>query len=133
MHNSLTPCVVWRNPLLNADDDAAIGGQTERAVVVNLTDEVQFTFVCIGRNLNDGFGLIRLSDDDLGGADLRLLPPKETEPITIRVKGFRGVHTNGEDIILSDTRRDGYGNRVIGYGYRGPFKSKRVNEFHLLR
>ncbi|MBR7030693.1 MAG: hypothetical protein IKI06_05585, partial [Prevotella sp.] len=56
------------NPLLNADDDAAIGWQTERAVVVNLTDEVQFTFVCISRNLNVGFGLIRLSDDNLGSA-----------------------------------------------------------------
>ena len=71
--------------LLNADDDAAIGGQTERAVVVNLTDEVQLTFVCISRNLNVGFGLIRLSDDDLGGADLRLLPPMERERIAYNV------------------------------------------------
>ena len=112
----------------------------EWAVVVNLTDEVQLTFVCISRTLNVVFGLIRLSDDDLGGADLRLLPPKETEPITIRIKGLRGIYTNGEDIgrlvltiVFSDTMWDSDGNRVIGYGYRGPFKSKRVNEFHLLR
>ena len=87
-----------RNPLLNADDDAAIGGEMEWAVVMNLTDEVQLPFVCIRWNLNVGFGLIRLRDDGLGGADFRLLPPVEHKPITIRIKGFRGVHTNREDI-----------------------------------
>ena len=112
----------------------------EWAVVMNLTDEVQLTFVCIRWNLNVGFGLIRLRDDGLGGADLRLLPPMEAEAITIRIKGFRGVYINGEDIgrlvltiVFSDTMWDSDGNRVIGYGYRGSFKGKRVNKFHLLR
>ena len=57
----------------------------EWAVVVNFTDKVQLTFVCISWNLNVGFGLIRLRDDGLGGADLRLLPPKEGERIAIGV------------------------------------------------
>ena len=57
----------------------------EWAVVMNLTDEVQLTFVCISWNLNVGFGLIRLSDDDLGGTNLRLLPPTEGERIAYNV------------------------------------------------
>ena len=57
----------------------------ERAVVVNFTDKVQLTFVCISRNLNVGFGLIRLSDDGLGGTDFWLLPPMEGERIAIGV------------------------------------------------
>ena len=57
----------------------------EWAVVMNLTDEVQLTFVCISWNLNVGFGLIRLGDDDLGGTDLRLLPPMERERIAYNV------------------------------------------------
>ena len=57
----------------------------EWAVVMNLTDEVQLTFVCISWNLNVGFGLIRLRDDGLGGADLRLLPPVDRERIAYNV------------------------------------------------
>ena len=57
----------------------------EWAVVMNLTDEVQLTFVCIRWNLNVGFGLIRLRDDGLGCDDLRLLPPMERERIAIGV------------------------------------------------
>ena len=84
-YNLCRMSVYFGNFLPNTDNDTAIGGQMERAVVMNLTDEVQLPFVCIRWNLNVGFGLIRLRDDGLGGADLRLLPPMEEERIAYNV------------------------------------------------
>ena len=103
--------------LFDSDDDAAVGDEVEGTVVVDFADEMDGVALSVCGNTKGCDRLVRLVNRYFRSANLRLLPPKEGEGVTIWIKGFRSVETNGEDIAFFDTRRNGDGNRIIGHGY----------------
>ena len=98
----------------DSDNDAAVGDEAEGTVVVDFADEVDGIVLRVGGNADGDYRLVRLVERQLRRTNLRLLPPKEADGVTVRVEGFRGVESNGKEIAFLDTRRDGDGHRVIG-------------------
>ena len=98
----------------DSDNYAAVGDEAEGTVVVDFADEVDGIVLRVGGNADGGYCLIGLVNRDFRCTNLRLLPPKEADGVTVRVEGFRGVESNGKEIAFLDTRRDGDGHRVIG-------------------
>ena len=88
--------------LFDVDDDAAIGYEMERTVVMDFADEMDGVVSGICRDADGGDGLVCGFDGDGSLADFGLLPPEEGEGVTIRVNRVSGRETDG----LTGTGRD---------------------------
>jgi hypothetical protein len=64
--------------LFDGDNDATIGHEMERTIVVNLTYEMDGVTSGFSRNADGGDGLVCGLDSDASVTNLRLLPPNET-------------------------------------------------------